>query len=136
PCPEQPSASSCSTRRPWTPRSARSPTTACTARSARPEEGEVPRLQVKTFADPDERRTFPLGHAELVHLDESAVGRAHWEPGWGFSTPRAPVAGTASCQVHHLGFCVSGLLRVETDAGETIDIPPDSVYEIPPGHDA
>ena len=40
------------------------------------------------------------------------------------------------CQVHHFGFCVSGLLRVETDAGDTIDIPPDSVYDIPPGHDA
>jgi class 3 adenylate cyclase len=46
------------------------------------------------------------------------------------------VAGTASCQVHHLGLSVSGRLRVETDAGDTIDIPPDSIYEIPPGHDA
>jgi class 3 adenylate cyclase len=96
----------------------------------------MPRLQVKTFADPDERRTFPLGHAELVHLDEVAVGRAHWEPGWRFTTHLAPVAGTARCQVHHLGFSVSGLLRVETDSGEAMDIPPDSVYEIPPGHDA
>jgi class 3 adenylate cyclase len=96
----------------------------------------VPRLQVKTFADPDERRTFPLGHAELVHLEEVAVGRAQWEPGWRFTTHLAPVHGTATCQVHHLGFSVSGHLRVETESGETIDIPPESVYEIPPGHDA
>src|SRR5262245_19660300 len=96
----------------------------------------MPRLQVKTFANPDERRTFPLGNAELVHLDEVAVGRAHWEPGWRFTTHLAPIHGTATCQVHHLGFSVSGWLRVETDGGDTIDIPPDSVYEIPPGHDA
>ena len=96
----------------------------------------MPRLQVKTFADPDERRSFPKGHAEVVNLDESTVGRSQWEPGWRWTTHLAPIAGTASCQVHHLGFSVSGRLRVETDAGESIDIPPDSIYEIPPGHDA
>jgi class 3 adenylate cyclase len=96
----------------------------------------MPRLQVKTFANPDERRSFPKGHAELVNLDESAVGRSQWEPGWRWTTHLAPVAGTASCQVHHLGLSVSGRLRVETDAGDAIDIPPDSIYEIPPGHDA
>jgi class 3 adenylate cyclase len=31
---------------------------------------------------------------------------------------------------------LGGGLRVEPDAGESIDIPPDSIYEIPPGHDA
>jgi class 3 adenylate cyclase len=96
----------------------------------------MPRLQVKTFAHPDERRSFPKGHAELVNLDESTVGRSQWEPGWRWTTHLAPVAGTASCQVHHLGLSVSGRLRVETDAGDAIDIPPDSIYEIPPGHDA
>jgi class 3 adenylate cyclase len=96
----------------------------------------MPRLQVKTFADPDERRAFPMGHAEVVNLDESTVGRSQWEPGWRWTTHLAPVAGTASCQVHHLGLSVSGRLRVETDAGDSIDIPPDSIYEIPPGHDA
>jgi class 3 adenylate cyclase len=44
--------------------------------------------------------------------------------------------GTQSCQVHHLGHSVSGVLRVLMDDGETLDIPPDSIFEIPPGHDA
>src|SRR5512134_2284114 len=96
----------------------------------------MPTLQVKTFAEPDERRTFPNGHAEIVNLDESTVGRSQWEPGWRWTTHLAPIAGTASCQVHHLGLSVSGRLRVETDSGELIDIPPESIYEIPPGHDA
>jgi class 3 adenylate cyclase len=96
----------------------------------------VPRLQVKTFADPDERRIFPKGLGEVVSLDEATVGRSQWEPGWRWTTDLAPVMGTESCQVHHLGFSVSGHLRVETDTGDSIDIPPDSIYEIPPGHDA
>jgi class 3 adenylate cyclase len=96
----------------------------------------MPTLQVKSFAEPDERRTFPNGHAEIVNLDEATVGRSQWEPGWRWTTHLAPIAGTASCQVHHLGLSVSGRLHVETDNGERIDIPPESIYEIPPGHDA
>jgi class 3 adenylate cyclase len=96
----------------------------------------MPRLQVKTFASPDERRTFPKGHAEVVSLDDATIGRSEWEPGWRWTTHLGPMMGTPSCQVHHLGHSVSGLLHVETDDGESIDIPPDSIFEIPPGHDA
>ena len=46
------------------------------------------------------------------------------------------IAGTATCQLHHLGYSVSGTTHVETDDGQAIDIPPNSIYEIPPGHDA
>jgi class 3 adenylate cyclase len=44
--------------------------------------------------------------------------------------------GTPRCQVHHLGYSVSGVLHVLMDDGEALDIPPDSIFEIPPGHDA
>ena len=96
----------------------------------------MPTLQVKTFAEPDERRALPNGHAEIVNLGETTIGRSAWEPGWRWTTHLAPIAGTASCQVHHLGLSVSGRLHVEADSGESIDVPPDSIYEIPPGHDA
>ena len=46
------------------------------------------------------------------------------------------IAGTVSCQLHHLGYSISGSMHVEMDDGQAIDIPPASVYEIPPGHDA
>jgi len=96
----------------------------------------MPRLQVKLFAMPDEVRTFPKGRAEVVKLDEATVGRSVWSPGWRWSKDLAPIMGTSSCQVHHLGHSVSGALHVVTDDGQTLDIPPDSIYEIPPGHDA
>jgi class 3 adenylate cyclase len=96
----------------------------------------MPRLQYKRFATPDEVRTIPHGRAELVSLNETTVGRAVWSPGWRWSTHLGPIMGTQSCQVHHLGHAVSGVLHVLMDNGEEVDIPPDSIFEIPPGHDA
>jgi class 3 adenylate cyclase len=46
------------------------------------------------------------------------------------------IAGTVRCQLHHLGYSISGTMHIESDDGQAIDIPPASVYEIPPGHDA
>jgi len=96
----------------------------------------VPRLQYKSFGSSDEVRSFPNGHAEVLMLDDSAVGRAVYEPGWRWSTDMPGIVGTSSCQLHHLGYSVSGTMRVVLDSGETLDIPPASVFEIPPGHDA
>jgi class 3 adenylate cyclase len=96
----------------------------------------MPRLHVKTFADPDQVREMPKGHAEVVSLDEVTVGRASWEPGWHWKADLAPLAGTSSCEVHHLGYSLSGTLHVAMDDGQALDIPPASVYEIPAGHDA
>jgi class 3 adenylate cyclase len=96
----------------------------------------MPRLQVRTFATPDEIRDFSKGRAEVVRLDDVTVGRAQWAPGWRWSTDLAPIMGTSSCQVHHLGHSISGTLHVVSDNGESLDIPPDSIFEIPPGHDA
>jgi len=47
-----------------------------------------------------------------------------------------PIAGTPTCQLHHLGYSISGFMHVVTDDGQELDILPDSVYEIPSGHDA
>ena len=96
----------------------------------------MPRLQSRRFGSPDERRAFPHGSAELVILDESAVGRARYAPGWRWTTDIAAIAGTPTCQLHHLGYSLSGVMHVITDDGQELDILPESIYEIPAGHDA
>ena len=96
----------------------------------------MPRLRSKEFTDPDERREFPLGHAEVVVLDEATVGRATYEPGWRWSTHMAPTTGTTTCPLRHLGYSISGVMQVELADGEAMRIEPGSVYEIPAGHDA
>ena len=44
--------------------------------------------------------------------------------------------GPEAVRCTHLGHSVSGFLHVVFDDGQALDIPPDSIYEIPPGHDA
>lgn len=96
----------------------------------------MPHLQFKRFAAPDEARSLHKGHADIVDIGETRIGLARWEPGWRWSADLRPIVGTESCSVHHLGYSVSGTLRVVMDDGQTIDIPPESAYEIPAGHDA
>ena len=96
----------------------------------------MPQLQSRSFSDPDERREFVLGHAEVVDLDETTVGRATYEPGWRWSTHLAPTTGTTTCPLRHLGYSVSGVMQVELADGQSLRIEPGSVYEIPAGHDA
>ena len=43
--------------------------------------------------------------------------------------------GTASCQVRHVGYTLSGALRIVMDGGQALEIGAGSVFEIPPGHD-
>jgi class 3 adenylate cyclase len=59
-----------------------------------------------------------------------------YEPGWRWSTSVKPIAGTESCQYHHFGYAVSGLLRVQMPDGTELEIGPQELFEIPPGHDA
>jgi class 3 adenylate cyclase len=73
---------------------------------------------------------------ELVELGDVAVGRVTYEPGWRWSTDVQPLVGTSLCEVHHIGFVVSGRLRTEMADGSTMEVGPDDAFEIPPGHDA
>ena len=101
-----------------------------------PEWVPMPRLQSRAFATPDERRIFPHGRGEILKLDETTVGRAVYLPGWRWTQDMPAIAGTATCQMHHLGYSISGRMHVVTNEGDELDILPESIYEIPSGHDA
>jgi class 3 adenylate cyclase len=96
----------------------------------------MPRLQARSFAASGDLRAFPNGRTSVLQLDETVVGYGVYEPGWRWSTDMPGIARSATCQMHHVGYAVSGQLHVLTDAGEELDIHGHSVYEIPPGHDA
>lgn len=93
------------------------------------------RLQAKSIGTPDEVRTFPNGRIEIFTLDDVIIGRTRFEPGWHWAADVKPIAGTASCQYHHLGVCVSGRLGIRMDDGTTFEVGPNTVFDIPPGHD-
>ena len=67
------------------------------------------KLEAKRFDQPDEVRPFTgHGHVDLVELSTGPVGLGTFEPGWKWSNDVKPLAGTESCQVGHIGYCVSG----------------------------
>jgi class 3 adenylate cyclase/quercetin dioxygenase-like cupin family protein len=93
-------------------------------------------LRRKRFDRPDEVRIVEKARVELIELGELAVGRAIFEPGWRWSDHVKPIVGTASCQVHHLGYVLSGHLHVEMTDGASLEVVGGDAFEIPPGHDA
>ena len=94
-------------------------------------------MEVKSFDSPDEVRPFEgNGQAEVLNIGGKVVGRATFEPGWKWSDNVKPIAGTDSCQVSHLGYVISGRMRVFMDDGTEKEIGPGDVMAIPPGHDA
>ena len=96
----------------------------------------MPGIDVRTFRNPDESRVFDKGRLAIVTLGDVTIARTIAEPGWRWSEHIRPLAGTTSCQVHHLGFVVRGRIRVQMDDGTAQEMGPEDIYDIPPGHDA
>jgi class 3 adenylate cyclase len=94
------------------------------------------RLQRRRFSEATDVRRFPHGHIDVVEMGDNVVGRMTYEPGWRWSADIKPIAGGDSCQFHHLGFTVSGRLRVQMADGAELETGPNEVFEFPPGHDA
>jgi uncharacterized cupin superfamily protein len=94
-------------------------------------------IEVKSFDSPDEVREFEgRGRADVLNIAGQTVGRGTFEPGWRWSENVKPIAGTESCEVSHLGYVVSGRMRVQMDDGSDGECGPGDVVAIPPGHDA
>lgn len=96
------------------------------------------RLVRKNLSSADETRPFldNTGHVELVQTESGPVGRGTFQPGWRWSRHVKPIAGTDFCQAPHLGYYVSGRMRVVMDDGEEAEFGPGDFASIPPGHDA
>ncbi len=92
-------------------------------------------IQQKSLDAPDEVRRFPKGIVTLVRVGSLTIGRGILEPGFRWSTSLKPIQGTPSCQIHHLQLLVQGRFHVEMDDGETAEIRPGDVFDVPPGHD-
>jgi class 3 adenylate cyclase len=95
----------------------------------------VARLQSKTLDAPDEVRRTPYGRVDIYTLDDLVIGRTVFEPGWHWVEHVQPLAGTRLCQYHHVGVCLQGRLGIRMEDGTTLEVGPDTVFDIPPGHD-
>jgi quercetin dioxygenase-like cupin family protein len=96
----------------------------------------VTRLESKSHDAPDESRTPNKTRVDVVRLEGFTLGRLTFEPGWVWSECVKPVAGTDSCQVSHVGYAVTGRIRIRLNDGTEQVISAGESYTIPPGHDA
>jgi hypothetical protein len=95
------------------------------------------KLEVKRSDAPDELRHFAAhGHAEMHKVGGGTVMRGVFEPGWRWSHDIAPIAGTKTCQASHLGYVLSGRMRIRMDEGAEAELTPGDFFRISPGHDA
>jgi hypothetical protein len=96
----------------------------------------MPGVEARDFTSPDETRTPDKTRVELVNLAGGQIGRYIFQPGWRWSECIKPVVNTESCQVEHVGYCLSGSLHIVHADGSEEDIGAGKVYRIGPGHDA
>jgi quercetin dioxygenase-like cupin family protein len=92
----------------------------------------------RSLDKPEETRAFKdgKGHLDLVHLEGGGVGRAVFEPGWRWSEHVKPIAGTDTCEASHVGYFLSGRMKVVMNDGEEAEFGPGDFMVCPPGHDA
>jgi ethanolamine utilization protein EutQ (cupin superfamily) len=94
------------------------------------------RMIRKSFTAPEETRPIDKGKIEIVNLGDVTAMRATFQPGWRWSECLKSIAGTESCQVAHMGYVISGRMRVRMDDGTEDEFGPGDVGVIPAGHDA
>jgi mannose-6-phosphate isomerase-like protein (cupin superfamily) len=96
----------------------------------------VHKLATKSHDNPDEVRAPDKTRVEVVRLEGFTIGRFTLQPGWKWSQCVKPVVKTDSCQVAHVGYCVSGRIVIKMNDGSQATIVPGMSYTIPPGHEA
>lgn len=95
----------------------------------------MPGGRSKNLRTPDETIRFPGITEDIVDLGDLTVGRAVQQPGWRWSIDIRPTVGGEWCQARHVGVVLSGRAGILMIDGTTIELGPDDVYDIPPGHD-
>jgi ketosteroid isomerase-like protein len=95
------------------------------------------KAQISNLARDGEVRPFKAhGQAVIGSAGGAAYVLGTFEPGWRFSADIAPIVGTDMCQTRHLGYVLSGRMKVRMDDGAEFDIGPGDMFDLPAGHDA
>ena len=93
-------------------------------------------VEHESFGSPSEVREFPHGHAEILNVGDSTIGRLVLEPGWRWSNDLKPIVKTGSCEAPHFQYHLAGTLGIRMDDGTEIVAEPGDVTSLPSGHDA
>jgi len=106
-----------------------------TLRTALHEDGFMVEARAKNLMSPDETAEFPGLKAQVIDIGDVTVGRIVMEPGWRWYTHVRPHVGGDWCEARHVGVVLAGQFGIVMRDGTTLEIGPEDVFEIPPGHD-
>ncbi|MDP8904408.1 MAG: hypothetical protein M3N29_03690 [Chloroflexota bacterium] len=87
----------------------------------------------KNFDSPDQHVEVHGIVADVVEIGEASVVRSAFGPG--VHCPQIAIEGKPRCLAHHTGFVVAGHLHVELADGSVLELGPNDVFDLPPGHD-
>lgn len=91
---------------------------------------------VRNLGKPDEVIEFPRVQVRVVDLGDITVGHFVHEPGWSWRECVRPTVGGDWCQARHLGMILSGRMGVELEDGRRLELGPEDVFDVPPGHNS
>ena len=89
----------------------------------------------KNLGQPEEIVELEGIREDAVEIGDFTVARVVAQPGWRWSLHMRAQVGTEWCEAHHVGWQLSGRAGFLLRDGTTVEIVPDDVYDIPPGHD-
>jgi hypothetical protein len=87
---------------------------------------------LKRFEQPDDTRQFEKGKFEIVRIGGLTIGRATYQPGWKWSDHVSPLAGTAFCELEHVGVVISGKATAAMEGGGVHELGPGTIFYVPP----
>ena len=90
--------------------------------------------EIKSLESPEKTRPFAAdkGEAGVVSFSTGPALKGVFEPGWRWSEHVKPIAGIDSCQTVHLGYVLSGRMKVVMDDGTEGEVGPGDVSSIAP----
>src|SRR3954453_4612565 len=95
------------------------------------------KAQISNLARDGEVRAFKAhGRAVIGSAGGAAYGLGTFGPGWRFSTDIGPMVATEICQTRHLGYVLSGRMRMRMEDGTECEVGPGDMFDLPAGHDA
>jgi mannose-6-phosphate isomerase-like protein (cupin superfamily) len=93
-------------------------------------------MDKRSFDSPDESlQPADKITADVIEIGGQKLYRTIAQTGWKWSVDLKPVQQTASCQMDHLLYMISGGMTVRMDDGQELQFGPGDLAHIPPGHD-
>lgn len=89
----------------------------------------------KNLSTPDTKIRLKDLSEDIVEIGDLMVGRVVHQPGWRWSTHMKPDIGGDWCRARHVGVILSGRMGVTFSDGVKVELEPNDVYDIAPGHD-